>query len=351
VAVVAAMMSSPLAAPIVTGDVFISGFAPASFDPGNPTGHVRQFRLSGGSLGQLGTYATGDEPAPGGLASDAGGNLYVANFAGLMSASAGSVTRFAGADPASISSFGGGAGPLGGQRPVSVVIDASGNRYVGAAGPLGVGGGSLHRFDSTGAPTGSYALAPVNNSQGRGVDWIDLAADQQTIYYTSFDRHVYRYDLASGTMTASIFATLPDAGCGTGADACVAYEIKLLGDGGMLVADTNTIKRLDANGNVVQVYDDPATAQDSFVSIALDPDGASFWTIDLATNEILRFDIGTGAASAMGSAGDMIFIGGIGVAGEPRQALSTPAAAVPEPSAASLLALGLLALLRRRGTP
>ena len=65
------------------------------------------------------------------------------------------------------------------------------------------------------------------------------------------------------------------------------------GSGGLLVADGEDIKRLDGAGNIVQTYDEPSAAE--WFALNLDPNGTSFWSADIATGIVTRFNIATGA--------------------------------------------------------
>ena len=130
---------------------------------------------------------------------------------------------------------------------------------------------------------------------GRGSDWIDLAADQTTMFYTSEGRLVYRYDVSTSTQLTN-FATLPGP---RGPN--IAFALRLLppgdGSGGLLVADQSNIKRLDGSGAVVQTYD--VAGEDGWFSLNLDPNGTSFWAGNFpSSNNFYRFNIATGAIEA-----------------------------------------------------
>jgi DNA-binding beta-propeller fold protein YncE len=96
-----------------------------------------------------------------------GEQLYTTNF------SSGAVVVFNDAEPhavlPTISS--------GDTNPESIVFDASGNFYVGHAG----GGHTIRKFSNTGVPLATYSPAV----EDRGTDWIDLAVNQCTMFYTS----------------------------------------------------------------------------------------------------------------------------------------------------------------------
>jgi cysteine-rich repeat protein len=161
----------------------------------------------------------------------------------------------------------------------SIVFDAAGNFYVGHA----YGDLKIRKYNASGTFLESYSAA----LEGRGTDWIDLATDQCTLFYTSSGRLVKRFDVCANTQLTD-FATLPGNGYG--------FAFRLLppgdGTGGLLVADFNNIKRLNGTGGVVQTYDSPG--EDFWSSLNLDPDGTSFWSGDAATHNFYRFEIDSG---------------------------------------------------------
>jgi len=65
----------------------------------------------------------------------------------------------------------------------------------------------------------------------------------------------------------------------------------VLPDGGALVADTDSIVRLDSNGNVIHQYQTGGTL---WFSLALDPIGTSFWAGDQFTGDVKKIDLATG---------------------------------------------------------
>jgi hypothetical protein len=160
-----------------------------------------------------------------------------------------------------------------------VVLDASGNFYVGHAD----GDRDIKKFTLTGSYAGSFDVATEN----RGSNWLELAADQRTLYYTSEGRRILRYDVVSGTQLSD-FALLP------GFDE--AYAVRLLppfdGSSGALVAYSAKVLRLDASGTVVQSYD--VLGQNFWFSLRLDPNGSSFWAGNLLTTRVYRFNLASG---------------------------------------------------------
>jgi hypothetical protein len=242
------------AVPYTTGDVFVS--------VGN--GLVEEFTPAGAAVQTLDT--TTGTPYTTGSAFDAAGNFYVTDFAGNA------VSKFD-TNGTSLGAFGSGYNA----DPESIVFDDLGNAYVGQAD----GTTDILKFDTTGAPVASY----TTTIRERGTDWIDLAADQCTIYYDSEGPNVHRFNVCTNTQLTD-FTTTPLPGT-------YAYALRILPGGGALVADNEEIVRLDGSGAVVQTYTAPNDS--SLFALNLDPDGTSFWTADLANGDVVHFDSASGA--------------------------------------------------------
>jgi streptogramin lyase len=252
------------------------------------SGLVTEFDQDGNNLGQIDTTTGSVNTA--GSAFDSAGNFFVTDFQAQQ------VTKF---DPtgALIGSFGSGYNA----DPESVIFDAAGNVYVGQAD----GTHNVLKFDPSGNLLATFAPA----TEDRGTDWIDLAADQCTLFYTSEGLLVKRFDVCTNTqLTDFNTALLPGSN---------AYAHRLLPSGGILVADTSEVVRLDASGNQIQTYSLPGTGL--LFAVNLDPDGTSFWTADLLSGEVFKVDIATGTIikqwSAGGAAG-FTAAGGLAVKGE-----------------------------------
>jgi len=198
-----------------------------------------------------------------GLAFDSAGTLYATDF------SANDVSHFNG-DGTLFGSFGSGYN----LDPESIVFDSSDNAYVGQAD----GSTNMLKFSPSGTLLASYAPA----TEDRGTDWIDLASNGCTVYYTSESTSVKRFDVCTNTQLSDLATGLPGF---------AAYAVKVLPDGGALVADTDSIVRLDSAGNVVQQY---GTGGNTWFSLALDPGGTAFWAGDLATGDVEKFDLSSG---------------------------------------------------------
>ena len=248
--------SGAFALPYASGDVFAStGYGTVTvFDP--VTGAVKQTLNNG-----LGTFYT-----TGGMF-DSSGNFYVTTFGNNV-----------------ISKWDNNGNLINGAFMTgcnadceSMTRDKSGNAYVGQAD----GSRNIYKYDqATGAFLTSYAPATGD----RGTDWVDLAADQKTIYYTSEDGIVRRFDVSTNTQ-------LPDFTANMGSS---MYALRILADGGVLVAHTSDVLRFDAAGNLINTYN--FTHSGTLFALNLDPDGTSFWTGDLGgDNSVFRIDIASGA--------------------------------------------------------
>src|SRR5205085_7475797 len=137
----------------------------------------------------------------------------------------------------------------------------------------------VRKLDRNGNALDSFDVA----TERRGSDWIDLAADRCTLYYTSEGSRMLRFDICSKTALTDFGGSLPHS---------AAYALRLLPSGGLIVADTNEILRLDGSGNIIQRYDAPG--EDSWFAMNLDPDGTSFWSAGIASGNIYKFDIASG---------------------------------------------------------
>jgi hypothetical protein len=153
-----------------------------------------------------------------------------------------------------------------------VSVDPNTNQtvvYVGQAD----GSRDVLKFDLTGAPLASYNVATEN----RGSDWIDLAADKCTLFYTSEGEDIKRYNVCTSTQLSN-FATVPLGEC---------YALRIRANGEVMVACTNQVYRLSPAGTLLQTYPKPITESSILFALNLDPSGTSFWTAGYATGNIL----------------------------------------------------------------
>ena len=172
------------------------------------------------------------------------------------------------------------------------------------------------------------------NPDRRGSDWIDLATDLCTMYFTSEGTHVERFDVCQNLQLPNFNAT---AFTNTS-----AYAHRLMANGDTLVADTEQVLRLDDTGNVIQTYT-AAGNTNNFFALNLDPDGKSFWTGDISNNNIYKFGYCQRqfAASVQRGLGCQyerlqyaVSVGGITVAGELTAASTAEHGSVCDPNLA-----------------
>jgi Ca2+-binding RTX toxin-like protein len=204
-----------------------------------------------------------------GMSFDSQNNLYVTTFNGQLVAKYSQNGTF-------IGTFGSGYDT----NPESIVFDASGNAYVGQAD----GSRDVLKFN----PDGELLERFDVEAEGRGSDWIELASDQCTLYYTSEGDSIKRFDVCKNEQLPD-FASFPAL-----TNDGEMYALRLLPDGGLLVAHVSYALRLDQEGNIVQFYNAPNGRTDYLFALNLDPDGKSFWTAGLSSGFIYKFDIETG---------------------------------------------------------
>lgn len=240
-----------------TGDVFA----------GIGGGQIQWYR--NGTL--LHTLSTTTNSFDTGMAFDAAGNLYSTNFF-----NPGSVSKFDTSGNLLPGTFGSGYN----FDPESILFDSAGNAYVGQAD----GTHQVLKFSSTGSSAGTFSPTIEN----RGTDWIDLAADQKTLFYTSEGHLVKRFDVSVDGGQLSDFATgLPGA---------AAFALRILPNGNVLVADSSAVLQLNTSGSIIHTYSPCDGPCGGLFSLNLDPDGLHFWVGDSSTGIIYKIRIADAGA-------------------------------------------------------
>jgi outer membrane protein assembly factor BamB len=277
-----------------------AGSPPVAFAPGDlflslSTGQV-QWRRPDGTLKAV---LAGQVPGrAGGMAFDPAGNLYVTHGCeglGIAPAcpSGGGVEVF-GPSGSSLGAFGSGYDC----NPYSIRLDGVGRAYVGQSDC----GADVLVLDAGGAVLAAHDAA----TEARGTDGVDLAADGCTIVYTSRGVNVKRFDACAGAQLADFNAApLPGP---------AAYAVRVLPDGGVLVADVSAVVRLDAAGHLAQTYAVPGEPE-GWEWLDLVGDG-TFWAINHHSSNAYRFSLATGEVLAGFNASDVPFTL-IGVAVKP----------------------------------
>ncbi|MBI4169199.1 MAG: hypothetical protein HY510_04600 [Acidobacteria bacterium] len=253
----------------------VSGIA-RSFSPGDVlvslrTGEVQWRDRDGSLLGVLVNLVPGKAE---GMGFDAAGNLYVSHYCADASAclAGNAVERFS-PQGISLGRFGSGYDC----NPYAFAFDRPGNVYVGQADCTG----DIRQLDLSGAFRTAYDVAAENRGSAR----IDLAADGCTLFYTSQGPNVKRYDLCSRRQLPD-FNVAPVPGGYTG-------SLRILPDGGLIVATASDVTRLDSAGRAVRTYD-LADEPDLWIGLDLAGDG-TFWAANYGSSDVCRFDLSTGA--------------------------------------------------------
>ena len=264
------------------------------------SGQIKHFSPTGTLIQTLDTTTSSNEQT--GMCFDADGNLYSTNF------SAGSMSKF---DPSGnlidavwASGFS--------SSPESCVFDGA-TIFSGEVN----GANDVRKWNLSGTQVDSYDVPTTT----RGSDWIDLADDGCTLFYTSEGSEVLRYDVCTDS-------ALPNFASGLSGGTCFALRIRPVGvsDFEVLVACRTQLHRIDSSGTVVQSY--PAAGfnppANLLFAMNLDPDGTSFWTGDIVTGDIYRIDIASGNQLTHFESNPNTTMAGITVVGEITAGVPTP---------------------------
>jgi sugar lactone lactonase YvrE len=285
-----ALFAVPARAQIAVGDVMVS--QPNKVLQYSPAGQLKRTI----DINHAGSEVTGS-------AFDRNGNFFVTAF------QARDVVRFD-ADLARAGSFG---SPYE-HNPESILFDSKGSAYVGSSHPsFGVLPGLIKKLSPDGTELETFHV----KAQNRGADWIDLASDERTMFYTSEGSTIFRYDIENK-------AQLPDFS--HGGDELFAFRI--LPDGGVLAANSGHVLRLDSLGQTVRTYLDGSKR---LFALNLDPDGASFWTAEANSGDVFRVEIASGKLITKFNTGAPV--GGLSVYGERTAAKINLPTPTPEPPA------------------
>lgn len=231
-----------------------------------------------------------------GSAFNSSGDLFVTEFSNQ------SVTRFNPlGQPAGL--FGSGYNA----DPESITFNTLGDAYVGQAD----GSGEVLEFDPVGRLLNKFAPS----REDRGTDWVNLAPDNCTLYYTSEGKGIGRFNVCAKAQLSPFATNLPGG---------AAYQVQLLPGGEVLVADSEYVLRLSAQGQILQRYQAPGDSE--FFGVAPSADGTSFWAGDIGTGNLVKFALHSGGILRQFNAHPATAIGGLTLAGPAQTPTCTDAA-------------------------
>ncbi len=177
------------------------------------------------------------------------------------------------------------------------------------------GTGDILKFNLSGTQLANYNVARS--------DWIDLAADQCTMFYTDEGPIIRRFNVCTNTPLAD-FVNVPGG---------QFFALRILPGGDVLVASRSAgVRRFNSSGTAIDSY--TAAGETFFFALTLDPDGTHFWTGGIGTGIIYKFDLAPSGppilsfSSQLGSTGGAQ-LAGVAVFGEVTVAQPTPTPTVP----------------------
>ncbi|WP_395682930.1 Calx-beta domain-containing protein [Dokdonella sp.] len=169
----------------------------------------------------------------------------------------------------------------------SCVFDHAGNVYIGQAGGSSSPDDQVPvlKFDRYGTRLDTLVLP----TGPRGTDWIDLAGDDCTLYYTSEDTDVRRYNACTHTVLPMFATGLTPPYC---------YALRIRPNREVMVACQEAVHRLSPQGANLHTYTRTSigeTDASGLFAMNLDPDGTSFWTAGANSGNVYHVDIASGA--------------------------------------------------------
>jgi len=168
----------------------------------------------------------------------------------------------------------------------SCVFTSAGDVYIGQAGSLQSTDAQVPilKFSATGVLLDRFVI-PTGD---RGTDWIELSSDQCTLYYTSEDAVVRRYNLCTRTPLPALISSLVPP----------CYALRLRANGELMVACRDNVYRITPAGAIAQTYTRLSLGETNLngvFALNLDPDVTSFWTAGLLSGNVYRVDVQSGA--------------------------------------------------------
>jgi hypothetical protein len=158
-------------------------------------------------------------------------------------------------------------------------------------------------------------------------DWIDLAADQCTMFYSDEGPTIRRFNVCTNLPLAD-FVTVGGANF---------YALRILPNGDVLVAAGPSVRRFNSAGTeILPAY--TASGETFFFALNTDPDGTHFWSGGITSGQIYKFNLTPVGPpvlsfdSQIGTAGGTI-LAGLAIFGENIQGNPTPTPTPPSATA------------------
>ena len=242
------------------GDVFVS------LEPGPVQWHLPDGTLRGILIPTV--------PGLGeGMAFDASGNLHVARWCvdGPCEHTGNTIEKFD-VNGQSMGEVGSGFDC----NPHTIDFDSIGSAYVGQAGCRR----TIMKFVQSEIFPTEHTVVVEN----QGVFWMDLAPDDCTMFYTSVGPNVKRFDMCTDTQLPDFnVAPLPGG---------FTHDLRVLPDGGVLVASGAVIARLDQFGVLTRTYE-MAGESSLWAGLDLAADG-TFWAANYFSSNVHKFSLEDG---------------------------------------------------------
>lgn len=168
----------------------------------------------------------------------------------------------------------------------SCVYDPAGNVYIGIAGASSSPdeGVPVRKFSRYGELLDTFVMP----TGPRGTDWIDLAGDHCTLFYTSEDTIVRRYNVCTHQV-------LPDFADGLTEPYC--YALRVRPNREVMVACQDAVHRLSPDGDNLRTYTRQSLGENDpggLFAMNLDTDNTSFWTAGAFSGNVYHVDIESG---------------------------------------------------------
>lgn len=245
------ILASPLLAvvPFSVGDVF-AGVGRGKFNHFSPTGVLLETLDDGQVVGS-------GEDATTGMCFDPAGNMYGTNL------DKNTMSKFSNNGTLLNATF----GTFNSDPESCLITNGGATMYVSEV----QGTGNILKL---GLPAGTQQAAYGTARS----DWIDLASDGCTMFFSDEGPRIHRWNVCTNTGLPD-FTTVGPA----------FYALRILPNGDVLAAAQATVRRFNSAGTVIADY--TASGETFFFALNLDPDGTHFWSGGISSGQIYKFNL------------------------------------------------------------